>query len=63
MALLQLTMIPVGAGVSVGEYVVEIQKRLEKEGATFRLNDMGTIIEGEVPVSYTHLTLPTKRIV
>jgi len=48
MALLQLTMIPVGAGVSVGEYVVEIQKRLEKEGATFRLNDMGTIIEGEV---------------
>lgn len=41
-------MIPVGVGVSVGEYVLEVQKSLEKEGATFRLNDMGTIIEGEV---------------
>lgn len=47
MALLQLTMIPVGTGVSVGDYVVEIQKGLERLGATFRLNDMGTVIEGE----------------
>ncbi|MBU1420221.1 MAG: MTH1187 family thiamine-binding protein [Proteobacteria bacterium] len=48
MALLQLTMIPMGEGVSVGEYVVDIQKSLQREGATFRLNDMGTVIEGEV---------------
>lgn len=48
MALLQLTMVPMGEGVSVGDYVVEIQKNLEKEGANFRLNDMGTVIEGEV---------------
>ncbi len=48
MALLQLTMVPIGEGVSVGKYVAEIQKKLEKEGANFRLNDMGTVIEGEV---------------
>lgn len=48
MALLQLTMIPLGEGVSVGDYVADIQKKLKQEGATFRLNDMGTVIEGEV---------------
>lgn len=48
MALLQLTMIPIGEGISVGSYVAEIQESLEKEGATFQLNDMGTLIEGEV---------------
>ncbi len=48
MALLQLTMVPMGEGVSVGDHVAEIQKSLEKEGATFRLNDMGTLIEGDI---------------
>ena len=48
MALLQLTMIPMGEGVSVGDYVVEIQKRLEEEKAVFHLEDMGTILEGDI---------------
>ncbi len=48
MALLQLTMIPMGVGVGVGNHVHSIQKKLEEEGASFRLNDMGTVIEGEV---------------
>jgi uncharacterized protein (TIGR00106 family) len=48
LALLQLTMIPMGTNISVSEYVKEIQKSLEREGAIFRLNDMGTVIEGEV---------------
>lgn len=47
MALLQLTIIPLGEGVSVGHYVTDIQNILEKEGAIFRLNDMGTVIEGD----------------
>jgi len=41
-------MIPMGVNISVGEYITEIQKSLDREGATFRLNDMGTVIEGEV---------------
>jgi len=49
MALMQLTMVPIGEGVSVGEYVADIQKQLQKEGATFKLTDMATLIEGEVP--------------
>ena len=48
MALLQLTMIPMGEGVSVGNFVAEIQLRLEKEKATFELNDMGTLIHGDI---------------
>ena len=48
MALLQLTMIPVGEGVSVGDYVAKIQQRLKEEGAVFNLADMGTVIEGEI---------------
>ena len=48
MALLQLTMIPMGEGVSVGDYIAKIQEKLEKENAVFHLADMGTIIEGDV---------------
>jgi uncharacterized protein (TIGR00106 family) len=55
MALMQLTMIPIGSGVSVGHFVADIQKRLHEEGATFRLTDMGTVIEGDVPVLLTLL--------
>ncbi len=49
MALMQLTMVPIGEGVSVGKYVADIQKRLDEEGATFKLTDMATLIEGDVP--------------
>lgn len=49
MALLQLTTIPLGTKTSsVGAYVAEIQKELEKTGIPFRLNDMGTVIEGNI---------------
>ncbi len=48
MALLQLTMIPMGETVSVGDYVAKIQQRLKEEGAVYRLADMGTVIEGDV---------------
>ncbi len=48
MALMQLTMIPVGSSVSVGKYVTNIQRYLEQENATFQLNDMGTLIEGDI---------------
>lgn len=48
MALMQLTIIPMGTQTpNVGDYIVEIQKRLTDMGATFTLNDMGTLIEGD----------------
>ena len=48
MALMNLTVIPLGTSTpSVGEYVADIQRALEKTGCTYKLSDMGTIIEGE----------------
>jgi uncharacterized protein (TIGR00106 family) len=44
---MHLTIIPLGTdSPSVGEYVVDIQKSLEKSGFPYELTDMGTIIEG-----------------
>lgn len=37
-----------GEGVSVGDYIAEIQKRLEEEHAVFHLENMGTVIEGDI---------------
>jgi uncharacterized protein (TIGR00106 family) len=54
MALMQLTVIPLGTGSpSVGDHVAAIQKALEKEDVSFKLTDMGTIIEGETAVLLT----------
>jgi uncharacterized protein (TIGR00106 family) len=48
MALLQLTIIPIGTSTpNLGDYVLTIQKHLTDMNATFTLNDMGTLIEGE----------------
>ena len=47
MALMHLTIIPLGTNSpSLGEYVADIQKVLEKSGFPYELTDMGTIIEG-----------------
>ena len=47
MALMHLTIIPLGTNSpSVGEYVADILKVLEKSGFPYELTDMGTIIEG-----------------
>ena len=47
MALMYLTIIPLGTkSPSVGEYVADIQKALEKTAFPYELTDMGTVIEG-----------------
>ncbi|MFC1844779.1 MTH1187 family thiamine-binding protein [Thermodesulfobacteriota bacterium] len=47
MALMHLTIIPMGTNSpSIGEYVADIQKVLEKTGFSYDLTDMGTIVEG-----------------
>jgi uncharacterized protein (TIGR00106 family) len=47
MALMQLTIIPLGTcSPSVGEFVADIQRALEKSGFPYELTDMGTIVEG-----------------
>ena len=50
MAMMQLTVIPLGtSSTSLGEYVADIQNRLEQENVNFELNDMGTIVQGKTP--------------
>ena len=45
---MQLTIIPIGSGISVGKYVAKIKICLENENAKFKLHDMGTLIEGDI---------------
>jgi uncharacterized protein (TIGR00106 family) len=47
MALMHLTIVPLGTdSTSLGEYVADIQEHLEQSGFSYKLTDMGTIIEG-----------------
>ncbi|MDH3328696.1 MAG: MTH1187 family thiamine-binding protein [Desulfobulbaceae bacterium] len=47
MALMQITVIPLGTGnPSVGEYVADIERFLNKKGVAHSLGDMGTVIHG-----------------
>ena len=48
MALMQINILPLGTGSSsLGGFVAEVIAYLENEGIRYKLNDMGTVIEGE----------------
>lgn len=47
MVLLELSMSPMDKGESVGAYVAKILKVIDESGLDYRLNSMGTVIEGE----------------
>ncbi len=48
MALMNISVIPLGTPTtSLGDYIVKIIKILDEEGATYKLTDMGTIVEGK----------------
>lgn len=42
-----LCVIPIGAGVSLSEYIAECERILKKAGLSFELHAYGTNIEGE----------------
>jgi len=47
MALLDITVIPLGAGGSgLSAWVAGLERLLDESGLSFRLNDMGTTVEG-----------------
>lgn len=45
--LLEFSMSPLGAGESVGQYVARSLEIIDRSGVDYRLNAMGTILEGE----------------
>ncbi|MBI1818872.1 MAG: MTH1187 family thiamine-binding protein [Nitrospirae bacterium] len=47
MVLLEFSMSPLDKGESVGEYVSRSLKIIDESGLDYRLNPMGTVIEGE----------------
>lgn len=46
-ALVEFSMTPLDKGESVGEYVARSLKIIDDSGLPYRLNPMGTVIEGE----------------
>ncbi len=47
MVLLEFSMSPLGRGESVGQYVARSLDIIDKSGVAYRLNPMGTVLEGE----------------
>ena len=47
MVLLEFSMSPMGKGESVGKYVARSLDIIDKSGVDYRLNPMGTVLEGE----------------
>jgi uncharacterized protein (TIGR00106 family) len=47
MVLLEFSMSPLGKGESVGKYVTRSLDIIDKSGVAYRLNPMGTVLEGE----------------
>jgi uncharacterized protein (TIGR00106 family) len=45
--LLEFSLTPLGVGESVGEYVARSLEIIDASGLPYRLNPMGTVIEGE----------------
>lgn len=46
-AIAEFTIIPIGAGVSLAQYVAACQRVLEKSGLIYELHANGTNLEGE----------------
>ena len=47
MVLLEFSMSPIGKGESVGLYVAKSLEIIDKSGIDYRVNPMGTVLEGE----------------
>ena len=47
MVLLEFSMSPLGKGESVGRYVARSLDIIDRSGVPYRLNPMGTVIEGD----------------
>lgn len=45
--LTEFSIIPVGIGSSVGDQIAEVLKIVDASGLPYRINPMGTVVEGE----------------
>ena len=49
MVLLEMSIVPMGKGESVSQYVAECVDLVDRSGLDYRLHAMGTVVEGELP--------------
>jgi len=49
MVLLEMSIVPMGVGESVSQYVAECVDLVDQSGLDYELHSMGTIVEGELP--------------
>lgn len=49
MVLLEMSIVPMGVGDSVSQYVAECVNLVDQSGLQYELHSMGTIVEGELP--------------
>jgi uncharacterized protein (TIGR00106 family) len=66
MAIMEISVVPLGLGqTSVGDYIADLMRYLQKEQVPHRLTDMGTIVEGDaeqlLAVARALHELPFKR--
>jgi uncharacterized protein (TIGR00106 family) len=45
--LVEFSIVPVGAGSSIGDQLAKVLKIVDESGLPYKLNPMGTVIEGE----------------
>ncbi|MEN2994685.1 MAG: MTH1187 family thiamine-binding protein [Thermodesulfovibrio sp.] len=45
--IVEFSIVPLGVGVSVSEYVAKVIKIVDESGLPYRLHAMGTIVEGQ----------------
>lgn len=45
--LAEFSIIPIGIGSSLGDRLAEVLKIVDKSGMSYKINPMGTVIEGE----------------
>jgi uncharacterized protein (TIGR00106 family) len=45
--LIEFSIVPVGSGSSIGDRLAEVLKIVDQSGLPYKLNPMGTVVEGE----------------
>jgi uncharacterized protein (TIGR00106 family) len=44
--LIEFSIVPIGVGSSIGDYLAEVIKIVDESGVPYKVNPMGTVIEG-----------------
>ena len=45
--LVELSIVPIGIGSSIGDQLAEVLKLVDASGLPYKINPMGTVVEGE----------------